>query len=75
MLGKTLRGGSTLGLHIDSNASGASLQLCIHFTELRPLTAAQPDLDLNAQLQAVPISEALCGTVSFAIPRLGVSQV
>ena len=34
MMGKTFRGGTTLGLHIDSNASGVSLQLCTQFTQL-----------------------------------------
>ena len=75
MLGKTLRGATTLGLHIDFNANGASLQLRIHFTQLRPVTGTQPDLDLDTQLQAVPISQALRGRVSFATPLLSVSHV
>lgn len=66
MLGETFRGGPKVGLHVDSSAGRVCLQLCIHF---RPLTGARPGLDLNAQLQAVPIAigQALRGGVSFAI--------
>ena len=70
MLGKTFRGGTTLGLHLDSNASGVSLQLCIHFTQLSSTDKCTvmhgPQCpDLNTQLQAVPIGQALRGGVLF----------
>ena len=66
MLGKSFRRGTTPGVHFDSNASGVSLQLCIPFTQLRPLTGDRSCLDLNAQLQAVPVGQALRGRVLFA---------
>lgn len=49
MLGKAFRGGTRARI-LDSDASVTSLQLCIHFTELHPLTDARPGLDLNAML-------------------------